>query len=235
MSSKRVSVFVIGASHAGLGVSHKLLRQNSKVSVTLINPSDEYYFSISAPRFLVKPESIPPSKYLYNIPETFNKYPDGCFTFVKGLATKIDYTNKSVLVTKLENYSTKGDVISITFDYLVLASGSTTPATLGQGSLKLPFKATAFEDTRDAISEAQKKLEAATRIVIGGAGPLGVEFAGELAEAPGSKKIITLVSKTHSLLADGTKAIQRTAESLLRRKDVEILKNVTVNQVEQDP
>ncbi|QKX62774.1 uncharacterized protein TRUGW13939_09939 [Talaromyces rugulosus] len=234
MSSKRVSVIVIGASHAGLGVSHKLLRQTSKVSVTLINPSDEYYFNIATPRFLVKPESLPPSKYLYSIPETFNEYPNSYFTLVKGLVTKIDYLNKSVLVNTGENQSTKGDDIIVTFDYLVIASGSTTPATLGQGSLKLPFKATAFEDTRNAISEAQKKLQAATRIVIGGAGPLGVELAGELAEASGSKKTITLVSKTRSLLDEATETVQRTAESLLRRKDIEILKNVTVDKAEQD-
>ncbi|KAH8689351.1 hypothetical protein BGW36DRAFT_365124 [Talaromyces proteolyticus] len=235
MSSKRVSVIVIGGSHAGLGVSHKLLRRTPKVSVTLVNPSDEYYFNIATPRFLVKPGSLPPSKYLYNIPDTFNEYPKGSFTFVKGLVTKIDYLTKSVLVTTGQNSPTKDDIMSITFDYIVIASGSTTPATVGRGSLKLPFKATAFEDTRKAISEAQKKLHAATRIVIGGAGPLGVELAGELAEASGSKKVIILVSKTRSLLEGATETVQRTAESLLRRKGVEILKNIRVNQVEQDP
>ncbi|PCG89700.1 FAD-dependent pyridine nucleotide-disulfide oxidoreductase [Penicillium occitanis (nom. inval.)] len=234
MASKRVSVIVIGASHAGLAVSHKLLRQAPKASITLINPSDEYYFNISAPRFLVKPRSLLPNQYLYNISETFTEYPSGSFNFVKGLVTKIDYSNKSVLVATSEKSTTESDVISILFDYLVIASGSTTPATLGQGSLKLPFKATPFEDTRKAISEAQKKLEVAKRIVIGGAGPLGVELAGELAEAS-AEKIITLVSKSSSLLEGATETVKRTAESLLRRKNVEILKNVTVDQVQEDP
>jgi NADH dehydrogenase FAD-containing subunit len=233
MFSKPVSVVVIGASHAGLGVSHKLLRQAPKASITLIDPSDEYYFNIATPRFLVKPQSLPSNKYLYDIRESFIEYPSGSFNFVKGLVTRIDYSNKSVLVTTNEN-STKNDVISVAFDYLVIASGSTTPATLGQGSLKLPFKATAFEDTRKAISEAQNKLQNATRIVIGGAGPLGVELAGELAEASGSPKVITLVSKTGSLLEGATDTVQRTAESILRRKNVEILKNVTVDEVNED-
>ncbi|KAJ5597940.1 hypothetical protein N7537_008024 [Penicillium hordei] len=234
MSSKPVSVIVIGGSHAGLGVSHKLLRQAPNASITLINPSEEYYFNIATPRFLVKPQSLPSSKYLLNIREAFREYPSGTFTFVQGLVTKIDYSNKSVLVTTGESFSTKSDDISVGFDYLVIASGSTTPATLGQGSLKLPFKVTGFEDTNKAISEAQKKLQVATRVVIGGAGPLGVELAGELAEASGPKKIITLVSKTSLLLGGATETVQRTAESLLRRKGVEILKNITVDQVEQD-
>lgn len=234
MASKCVSVVVIGASHAGLGVSHRLLRKTAKASITLINPSDEYYFNIAAPRFLVKPESLSSSKYLYNIHESFRDYPAGSFTFVKGLVTNIDYSTKSVLVSTGENPLKKG-ATSVAFDYLVIASGSTTPATLGQGSMKLPFKATAFEDTRKAISEAQKRLQNATRIVIGGGGPLGVEIAGELAEASGSTKVITLVSKTDALLDGATDTVRKTAESLLRRKNVEILKDVAVRQIDQDP
>ncbi len=235
MASNRVTVAVIGASHAGLAVSHKLLRQAPRVSITLINPSDEYYFNIAAPRFLVKPESLPPNKYLLNIRESFSGYPRDSFTFVKGLVTDIDYLNKSVRVNTGDNFSKKSHGTSVAFDYLVIASGSTTPATLGQGSLKLPFKATAFEDTRKAIAEAQARLQLATKIVIGGAGPLGIELAGELAEASGSKKTITLVSKTSPLLGDATETVQRTAESLLRRKNIQILKNATVDQAQQDP
>lgn len=235
MAHKRVSVVIVGASHAGLGVSHKLLRKVPEASITLINPSDEYYFNIATPRFLVKPESLSSSKYLYSIPESFCDYPAGSFTFIKGLVTKIDYSRKSVLVNTGENPPEKGAVTSVAFDYLVIASGSTTPATLGQGSMKLPFKSTAFEDTRKAINEAQKKLQNATRIVIGGGGPLGVELAGEMAEASGTAKVITLVSKADTLLEGATDVVQKTAESLLRRKNVEILKGVTVHQADQDP
>ncbi|CAG9940189.1 unnamed protein product [Clonostachys rosea f. rosea IK726] len=235
MSSGRVSVIVIGASHAGLAFSHKLLRLVPNASVTLINPSSAYYFNIAAPRFLAKPESLPPSKYLFTIRDTFDEYPNGSFAFVAGLVTKIDYSTKTVLVRSEKNVGDESSVSSVAFDYVVIASGSTTPATLGQGSLKLPFKATAFEDTQRAIYEAQEKLRAASRVVIGGAGPLGVELAGELAEAPGPKKVITLISKTDSLLEGATETVQRTAGLLLQRKDVDIVRNVTVDRADQNP
>jgi NADH dehydrogenase FAD-containing subunit len=224
--SKRISVIVIGGSHAGLAVSQKLLRQTPRAAVTLINPSDEYYFNIAAPRFLVKPESLPASKYLYSIPEAFHEYPAGAFTFVKGLVTKIDYATKSVSVV-LPACSTSATAASFSFDYLVIASGSTTPATLGQEGVRLPFKATAFEDTRKAIYQGQETLKAARRIVIGGAGPLGVELAGELAEVAGPRKI-TLVSRSSVLLEGAIESVQKTALSLLRRKDVDILTATTV-------
>ncbi|KAI3012870.1 hypothetical protein CBS147352_5512 [Aspergillus niger] len=182
--SKPVSVIVIGGSHAGLAVSHKLLRQTPRAAITLINPSDEYYFNIAAPRFLVKPESLPPSKYLYSIPDAFREYPEGSFISVKGLVTKIDYSTKSVKVA-LSTTTSATMISSFGFDYLVIASGSSTPATLGTAGVKLPFKATDFEDTRKAIQEAQIKLSTAKTILVGGAGPLGVEIAGELAEARG--------------------------------------------------
>lgn len=58
-------------------------------------------------------------------------------------------------------------------------------------------------------------------------GPLGVELAGELAEPVGTKKI-TLVSRTSVLLEGATAPVQRTALSLLQRKDVDVLTEATV-------
>ncbi|KAJ5885912.1 uncharacterized protein N7473_008586 [Penicillium subrubescens] len=229
--AKLVSVVVIGGSHAGLAVSQKLLRQTARAKITLINPSDEYYFNIAAPRFLVKPKSLPPSRYLYSIPDAFRDYPADRFTFIKGLVTEIDYATKSVSVTLAMNSAgattTPPTAASFGFDYLVIASGSTTPATLGQAGVRLPFKPTAFEDTRKAIHEAQEKLSAAQRILIGGGGPLGVEIAGELAEAAGPKKV-TVVSRTSVLLEGATAPVQRTALSLLHRRNVDVLTGVTV-------
>jgi NADH dehydrogenase FAD-containing subunit len=227
--SKRVSVIIIGGSHAGLAVSQKLLRQTPKAAITLINPSDEYYFNIAAPRFLVKPQTLPPSKYLYSIPDAFRDYPAGSFTFVKGLVTKIDYTTKSVAVALSAGSPDASTASSYKFDYLVIASGSSTPATLGQEGVQLPFKATAWKDIRKAIHEAQVKLAGARRVVIGGAGPLGVEIAGELAEAPGSKKV-TLVSRTNVLLEGATAPVQRTAMSLLKGKNVDFFTGTTVEE-----
>lgn len=223
---KRVSVIIVGGSHAGPAVSHKLLRQTPNATITLINPSDEYYFNIAAPRFLVKPGCLPQCKYIYSILNAFREYPAGAFTFVKGLVTRIDNSVKSVSVITSAD-SSKSTVGSFCFDYLAIASGSTTPATLGQARVKLPFKATAFEDTMKTIHVARETLKAARMIVIGGTGPLGVEIAGELAEAPELKKI-TLLSRTNVLLEGATEPVQKTTLSLLRRRNINILTEVTV-------
>jgi NADH dehydrogenase FAD-containing subunit len=93
--------------------------------------------------------------------------------------------------------------------------------------MRLPFKSTGFEDTRKVIREAQEKLGAAQRILIGGAGPLGIELAGELAEAASPKKV-TLVSRSRELLEGATAPVQRAASLLLRQRNVDVLTGVTV-------
>lgn len=232
MASKPVNIVVIGASHAGLGVAHRLVRQNPRLRITLVNPSSEYYFNIAAPRFLVNPDSLPTSKYLYSIPESFCDYSTS-FTFLKGLVTAIDPTRKSVAVATSIDNAHKPNVF-LSYDYLVIASGSTTPAAVGQVGLKLPFKSHGFEDTRAVISNAQEKLKTAKTIVIGGGGPLGIEMAGELSESGGPRKRVILVSSTNPLLPGATATVRKKAQSLLLNKHVEILKPVTVVKVRQD-
>jgi hypothetical protein len=59
----------------------------------------------------VKPESLPPSKYLFTISDTFDEYPSGSFAFVTGLVTKIDYSNKSVLVRPEDSVRTNSNTV----------------------------------------------------------------------------------------------------------------------------
>ncbi|OAA52142.1 Pyridine nucleotide-disulfide oxidoreductase, NAD-binding domain protein [Cordyceps fumosorosea ARSEF 2679] len=221
MAQRTVSVVVIGGSHAGLAVCQKLLRRTTRVHITLISPSQDYYFNIAAPRFLVKSNSLQQSSYLHSITDAFSEHSSDKFTFIRGVAVAIDDGKKTVSASVITDSAvTTGNTFG--YDYLVIASGSTTPATLGQSGLKIPFKATAFEDTKAAIHEAQKKLAAADSIIIGGGGPLGVEMAGELAEAPGGKKII-LVSQTDALLVGATPTVQKRSLALLNQKNVHVI------------
>lgn len=232
MALKRVSVVVIGGSSAGLGVSHGLLRQVPNVRVTLINPSNEYYFNLASPRIIAKPNSLPSSKYLYSITDAFNSYPKTSFNFIKGMVTGIDTENQTVAVSKdASSLSTP----PVPFDYLVIASGSTTPASIGQSGLKVPFKTSGFEDVSTVIREAQEAIECARSVVVGGGGPLGVEVAAELIEAAGPKKEVTLISATDLLLPGVKESVRITAETLLTRKGVEVIKSTLIEQANQDP
>ncbi|PLB40510.1 NAD(P)/FAD-dependent oxidoreductase [Aspergillus candidus] len=237
------NIVVIGGSYAGIGVCHGLLQKNSdrKITVTLINPSTEFYFNIAAPRIVAKSDMIAPEKYTYSVPEVFEKYPAGTFRFVHGIASSIDLEERNVHVhvrhAANDNETTedkkKEEVIA--YDHLVIASGSTTPSTVGQDSFAAPFKAPIDGDLAAAVSHTQRAIRDAKTIAIGGGGPVGVEFAGEIAEAyesDTSKKSITLISGTARLLPTLPASAQDAAEQTLQSKGIHLQLGKLVNRAE---
>ena len=59
----------------------------------------------------------------------------------------------------------------------------------------MPWKGSlsGYEATRDGLHKVQGQVKAAKSIVVGGAGPTGIEVAGELGFEYGKNKEITLV------------------------------------------
>ncbi|KAJ5939432.1 FAD-dependent pyridine nucleotide-disulfide oxidoreductase [Penicillium verhagenii] len=217
----RTTVVIIGASHSGLGVANGLLKTDSdKVKVILINPSDKVYFNIAAPRILAKPQFFKPNQYLLAIEQSFSKYPKESFEFIKGTAASINTASKSVELASQQS--------PISYDYLVIASGSTTSSSI-EGELA-PFKPMNEHDLETSISSIQKAISSANSVIIGGAGPVGVEFAGELAEAFKDKKdaSITLVSASKRVLPMLKEKASLSAETTLVGKGVKIVNSTKV-------
>ncbi|PWY84826.1 FAD/NAD(P)-binding domain-containing protein [Aspergillus heteromorphus CBS 117.55] len=182
------TILIIGASYAGLPIAHSLLSHTqttpspqTKTKIILLNPTPTFYWNVASPRILTKPSFFQPAQYLLPIAEGFSAYSSNSdqFEFVCGWATAIDHVRKTVAVDKTR---------SISYDYLVLASGSSPKATLGfvEGEATtdvFPFKTPAWsDDTQGSIEVAQRVVSAARRVVIGGAGPIGVETAGEFGD-----------------------------------------------------
>jgi NADH dehydrogenase FAD-containing subunit len=222
----RANVVIIGASHAGLGVANGLLKTDSdKVKVVLINPSSKHYFNIAAPRILAKPNFFQQNQYFLSIEKSFARFPKESFQFIEGTATGIDTASKSVKISSLQSV--------LHYDYLVIASGSSTASRL-QGELA-PFKPFGDHDIGASIRSIQKIISGAKSVVIGGAGPVGVEFAGELAEAFKDKKgaSITLVSATRHVLPTLKEGGSIKAEKILAEKDVKVIASRKVTKAER--
>ncbi|KAL4777190.1 hypothetical protein BDW60DRAFT_221133 [Aspergillus nidulans var. acristatus] len=229
MLSQTVSVVIIGASFAGIPIAHTLLKELPVVKVTLINPSPTFYFTIAAPRILAKPDAFARDQYLLPIENEFSRYPKHSFSFVQGRASAIDISAKTVSVEDSER---------IAFDYLVIASGSTTASTKGADGIPIPFKQSNSGNMENLIQNAQASIETAKSIVIGGAGPVGVELAGEIAEAArqhGRTVNITLVSATTRILPMLKPAGSTKAEEMLSSIGVKVMKNTRVSSAVQEP
>lgn len=197
------TVVVLGGGHAGVHLSHYLLSVTAQfpdLKVVMVSPTEEMFVSSSShglsiicitnpipqwnlavPR-VVLPDILPVDSAFRSLPKAFSKYPAGKFEFVLGKAEALDGAGNSVTV--LMN---SGETKAISYHTLIIATGSRAKEHMPWKSLETS------EKTREAISALRTKIGAAKSIVIGGAGPTGVEMAAELGFAYGKKKLVTVI------------------------------------------
>ncbi|KAK2763133.1 hypothetical protein FQN54_009769 [Arachnomyces sp. PD_36] len=230
--SSNTTIVIIGASYSGMQVAQSILKQIPVAKVVLVNPTTKVFYNIAAPRIFAKPSAIAPEKYFLPIEKEFERYSSSSFEFVHGIATSIDTEGKTVSVKE----GSESRVVA--YDYLVIASGSTSPSTVGKSGIVAPFKSTDSEDLDATVKKTQDAITSAKSIIIGGAGPVGVEFAGEIGEASSEateKKEITLVSATKQLLPMLKPSAGAAAEKILKSKGVKVLASRRVEKAEHDP
>ncbi|AEO62774.1 f1a5a737-845c-471b-8a49-d32be81bea2e [Thermothielavioides terrestris] len=179
------TVVILGAGWAGLPLAHKLLkytRPKTDLKVVLVTPNSNFFWNVAATRGLI-PGEIPDGKLFLPIAPGFNRYPAGAFELVLGRAEGIDETANTVRVI-----TNAGAAQDITYNQLVIATGSRI-------SSGLPLKPIGSDQqTLDAWHALQQRVGEARSIVVAGAGPTGVEVAGELAAKYGRTKSITLIA-----------------------------------------
>jgi apoptosis-inducing factor 2 len=164
-------VAVLGGGYAGVNVAKSL---DDVAEVLLIEPKDAFVHNVAALRALVAPSWLP---------RIYLPYAGllGHGRVIRDRAAKVD-------AGRVELAS--GEVIQP--DYIVLATGSA-----------YPFPAKSDLDSTAAAHEkvlaAHAALAAAGRVLLVGAGPVGIELAGEITAIwPG--KYITLIDPAEDVL-----------------------------------
>lgn len=177
------NIVILGGSFAGLSSAHRILKQSARtgpVKITLVSPNTHFYWNVAAPRTIV-PGQIRDDQVFLPIAPGFKQYKDTQYEIITGHAESLDFEAKTVSVVDESGERT------LEYDYLILATGSRTAA-------ENPFKGLeTTEKTKHALHEYQEQIKKAKTIVIAGAGPTGVETAGELAFEYGKEKRIILV------------------------------------------
>ena len=170
-SPARPSVAVIGGGYGGINVARQL---DDVAEVVLVEPKDTFVHNVALLRALADPSWLP---------RIFLPY-DGLLRHGRVLrdrAVKVD-----------AGQVTLGSGQLLDADYIVLATGSAYP---------FPAK-TDVDDTaaaHDKVRAAHAALETASRVLLIGAGPVGIELAGEITAAwPG--KHVTLLDAADDIL-----------------------------------
>ena len=178
------NIVILGSSYAGVSTAHRLLKQAPKTTdmkIILVGPNTHLFWNLATPRAII-PGQFSDDKLFGAIAPGFKQYTVDRFEFLVGTAESLDLGSKKVVVT------TGGAEKAIDYDILILATGSRT-----KGG-DTPFKPReSYEATLNALHDFQDRVKKANSIVIGGAGPTGVETAGELGFEYGTTKNITLV------------------------------------------
>ncbi|KAF2259067.1 FAD/NAD(P)-binding domain-containing protein [Lojkania enalia] len=231
------TILILGGSIAGLGAAHYALKHTipqlpkkdgTTYTVTLVNPSKDFFWRIASPRAAVNKQLMPSAKIFYPIEPAFKHYPKGSFTFIQGTATHVDAAGQTVSIT-----TSSGEQQTIPYTALIIATGMTTASPLFT-------QTTSASDLTSAYDEFQKSLPNAKTIVIGGAGPVAVETAGEIAEflngKPGfmasgpknPKAKVTIISAEKKMLPVLREAISKQAEKFLKRLGADVVYSTKV-------
>ncbi|SDG43375.1 NADH dehydrogenase, FAD-containing subunit [Sinosporangium album] len=188
------TVVVIGGGYGGTAAAKAL---DDKADVVLVEPRDAFVHNVGALRAIVKPDWMP------NI---FIPY-DGLLA--KGRVVR----DRAVSVEPHQVTLASGEKLKA--DYVVLATGSTYP---------FPAK-TNMDDSaaaQDKYRTAHGELAAAKRVLLLGAGPVGLEFAGEI-KAEWPDKQVVIVDPVADILADFAQELREEIRSQLATLDVQLV------------
>jgi NADH dehydrogenase FAD-containing subunit len=176
------NILILGGGCGAVTTAHRVFKGAAKsgsapFKITLVAPNADLYWNLAAPRGAVGVYGD--NKLFSAIAPGFKQYGDK-FEFVIGTAETLDPEAKTVTLANGK---------SLKYDWLILATGSRLKE-------PLPFKGLgSTEATKETLRAFVEKVRESKDIVIAGAGPTGIEFAGEVASEFPSKKV-HLVSLT---------------------------------------
>lgn len=211
-------IVIIGCGFAGLTAASKLSRFRRELEITVI---DKNKFASFLP---LLPDTIG-----RGIKDSTITYPIGQFSRRLGL----NFINEQVKAIDLDKNAVFTEKMSITYDYLILASGSQTNF---YGNDKIEQYAYKLDDAEDAkvIIETINRQNFDT-CVISGAGYTGIELATNLKlyfNKKGVDKRIIVIEKAASILGPLPEWMKGYVSKNLRDLDIEVLTNTTVNSVD---
>lgn len=187
-------VVVVGGGYGGVAVAKAL---DAWADVVLVEPKDAFVHNVGALRAVVDPDWMPKIFFPYG----------------RLLARGRVVQDRAVRVEPGQVTLASGERLAA--DYVVLSTGSTYP---------FPAKsdATSTATAQQQYRAASARIASAERVLLLGAGAVGLEFAGEIMAAWPDKRV-TIVDPAPAILADYDPELQREVTRQLQDLGVELL------------
>jgi NADH dehydrogenase FAD-containing subunit len=206
-SDTRRTTVVVGGGYGGFSVAKAL---DEVVDVTMVEQRDSFVHNVAALRALVEPSTLPDVFLSYDHLLHHGRV-------VHDRAVEVD-AGRVLLASGTE----------LRPDFVVLATGSRYP---------YPAK-TDSHDRESAMARYQathEQMARAERVLILGAGPVGIELAGEISSAWPSKAI-TIVDSAHDIVLGPYKQdLRDELRRQLEARGIELVLGTTIEEPPTEP
>lgn len=166
-------VVIVGGGYGGALIAKKL---DAEADVTLIDPREGFVNAAASLRALTQPDWAPNAFFSFDTLLESGRV-------IRGRAVSVDSEGVTL---------DSGDRVKA--DYLVLATGSSYPY-----PAKPNPASTSIAEQLEDLRQSHKELAGTNRVLILGAGPVGLELAGEIKEVWPDKRV-TIVDRADQLL-----------------------------------
>lgn len=196
-------LLIAGGGIAGFSLIKELQKKRIDLEIVLVEPREYLEVPFAQLRALMDPEV-----FGKNIRRRYKELLPG----IRHIQDRLVSVGSEHIVLESGN--------SETFDYLVLATGSS----FSQWSY-LNGGEQSTQEREETVRTEGKKIEEASSILIIGGGPIGVELAGEIAHSYPEKKVMIAQGPDRLLGPSHSSKMSRRAERVLSDMDVEIYNN----------
>jgi NADH dehydrogenase len=213
-------IVVIGGGFAGLSVIRRLSKPGRRFDIVLIDKKETFDFLPALPDIIGR--RIQPQFLSYRLDDFCKRH--GC-AFINSEVTGLDLEQKKVYATNA----------NLTYDCLIIASGSETNFYGNEEIKRYAYKL-------DTISDVQKILEAINKdyfdaFLVAGGGYTGIEVATNLKRyftARNINKRIIIVEKAVSLLGPLPAWMKQYVWTNLKRLNIDVFLDCSIRQIESD-
>lgn len=214
-------IVILGGGYGGVKTAKNLLektKNSDTLKVILIDRKDFQCLLPSLPSAI----SNNGEKIIINFKDAFGKYKN--FEFVKGEVEGIDFNNSNVILS---------DGRKIEYDHLVIAFGA-QPTDFGvEGIKQYAIMFWNEEDLKEYITKLNNFInqKQSPKIVIVGAGPVGVEIASETSHLLRKKKItpdISIIEAKDRCLPTLPEKFSKSIEKYLVKNKIKLFYNSAV-------
>ncbi|KAG7382831.1 Apoptosis-inducing factor 2 [Phytophthora boehmeriae] len=172
----------------------KNLSESDNTEVILLEKNAFFYHTIGAPRAYVEADYV--KKMFIPYDDAIPKRAKSFVRIVRGVATQISAETNEVSYREIGSDDKESDITEVlSFDYLVLATGSSYAVPIKQDDHDYGRSA-----TEEKLEEVRGHIEKAEKILIVGGGGVGCEVAAEI-RAKYPDKSVTIVHSHKQLIS----------------------------------